>query len=109
VGRCGTLPALTRASAMPHPCIEEEHLWKTTIFPAAKPTSRQDVILLERWLDEMTAGIEQKAAGTTDPLGLPSLPPPPLLLLSLLPPITDACCAHHHACASGGGEPLQRC
>lgn len=47
---------------------EAKHTWQRTVFPALHPTSRRDVIMLERWLDTMVAQIEADAQA--DPVAL---------------------------------------
>eukprot|EP00002_Diphylleia_rotans_P034633 TRINITY_DN7469_c0_g1_i1.p1 TRINITY_DN7469_c0_g1~~TRINITY_DN7469_c0_g1_i1.p1 ORF type:complete len:1543 (+),score=349.36 TRINITY_DN7469_c0_g1_i1:110-4738(+) len=39
-----------------------EKLWKVRLFPAANPTSRQDVVMLERWMDCMVERVITKGA-----------------------------------------------
>eukprot|EP00771_Trimastix_marina_P003993 gnl/Trimastix_PCT/718.p1 GENE.gnl/Trimastix_PCT/718~~gnl/Trimastix_PCT/718.p1 ORF type:complete len:534 (+),score=163.38 gnl/Trimastix_PCT/718:51-1652(+) len=48
---------------------EDDHMWHTTIFPAQVPSSRQDVVLLEKWLDDISRDLESRAE-STEPLVL---------------------------------------
>eukprot|EP01112_Ceratiomyxa_fruticulosa_P015466 TRINITY_DN4547_c0_g1_i1.p1 TRINITY_DN4547_c0_g1~~TRINITY_DN4547_c0_g1_i1.p1 ORF type:complete len:838 (+),score=208.06 TRINITY_DN4547_c0_g1_i1:368-2881(+) len=44
---------------------EKDKMWHTTVFPSLKPTSRQEVLLLDKWLNDMLA---ENVAKVQDPV-----------------------------------------